>query len=105
MVGNHSVPKSIRAKRLPWLWDYDIDEETFLAILHGEKTMGRLDADWAAVRVLEYAPYPEIVRLIGFRKLVEGWPRWRGRIRSLSRKRGMDFLVSWIQTERPELVR
>jgi len=40
------MQKITRTKRQQYLWDYDIDEETFLAILHGERTMGRLDADW-----------------------------------------------------------
>ncbi|MDA0245295.1 MAG: hypothetical protein OT477_17910 [Chloroflexi bacterium] len=42
--------------RLPYVWDYDIDEATFHAILAGEVTLGRLNRDWAAVRLLEYAP-------------------------------------------------
>ncbi len=47
--------------RLWYVWDYDIDEETFQAMLDGKVTRGRLGRDWAAVRLLEYAPYPEIV--------------------------------------------
>ncbi|MBN2002173.1 MAG: hypothetical protein JXA21_02350 [Anaerolineae bacterium] len=58
--------------------------------------MNRLDCDWGAARLLEYAPYPEIVRLLGYRALLEGWLRWRWRIRSQSRKRGFDFLASWL---------
>jgi len=92
-----------RAK-LPYVWDYDIDEETFVAMLAGEVTLGRLGRDWAAVRLLEYAPYAEIVRLLGFKALVEGWPRWRNRIRSESTRRGMDFLVQWLPEHHPELV-
>jgi hypothetical protein len=56
------------------------------------------------VRLLEYAPYPEIVRLLGYRALIAGWPRWRAKIRSQSRKRGFDFLVSWLPQHHPELV-
>jgi len=90
--------------RLSYLWDYDIDDATFQALLKGEKTLGRLDRDWAAVRLLEYAPYPEIVRLLGFRDLVQGWPRWRPRIRSDSRRRGFDFLAEWLPSKHPELL-
>jgi hypothetical protein len=43
--------------RPPYLWDYDIDEAQFQELLDGKKTIGRLDADWAALRLLEYAPY------------------------------------------------
>jgi hypothetical protein len=91
-------------KRLFYIWDCDIDETQFQALLDGEQTMGRLDADWAAVRLLEYAPYPEIVHRLGFRRLVEGWPRWRTHIRSQGRRRGFDFLASWLPLHYPELV-
>lgn len=90
--------------RLPYVWDYDIDEAQFRAILAGEVTLGRLNQDWATVRLLEYAPYPDIVRLLGYRALVDGWPKWRRRIRSQSRKRGFDFLISWLPLYHPELL-
>ncbi len=91
-------------QRLPYVWDYDIDEAQFRALLAGELCLGRLDQDWAAARLLDYAPYPEIVRLLGFRALIAGWPRWRDAIRSESRRRGLDFLVAWLPREHPELV-
>jgi hypothetical protein len=43
------------------------------------------------VRLLEYAPDREIIRLLGFAGVGQGWPAWRGRIRSESRKQGFDF--------------
>ena len=89
---------------LPYVWDYDIDEVLFQALLDGKQTLGRLDADWAAMRLLEYASYPEIVRLLGFRRLVQGWPHWREHIRSQSRKRGFDFLAEWLPVHHPELL-
>ena len=89
-------------KRSPYVWDYDLDETQFLEILEGRRTFGRLDQDWAARRLIEYASYEEIVRLIGFPRLVREWPRWRGRIRSKSRKRGLDFLVKWLPEKHPE---
>ena len=92
------------SRQSPYVWDYNIDEAQFLDILTGRLTIGRLDRDWAAVRLLEYAPYPEIVHLIGFRALVEGWPKWRQRIRSQSRKRGFDFLAEWLPSHHPELL-
>ncbi len=90
--------------RLPFLWDYDLDEGDFRALLEGRKTMGRLDRNWAAVRLLEYASSPEIRRLLTLHDLVEGWPLWRGRIRSQTRRRGLDFLVDWLPRERPDLL-
>jgi hypothetical protein len=90
--------------RLPYVWDYDLDEVEFRAILSGRMTQGRLDKDWAAVRLLEYAPYQEIIRLLGFAEIVRSWPRWRSRIRSRSRQRGFDFLVDWLPKHHPELL-
>jgi hypothetical protein len=90
--------------KLPYVWDYQINEKQFSDILAGRTTFGRLDRDWAAVRLLEHAPYPEIVRLLGYRALIAGWPRWRAKIHSQSRKRGFDFLVSWLPQHHPELV-
>lgn len=90
--------------RLPFVWDYDLDETQFKRFLSGELTLGRLDRTWAAVRLLEHAPYPDIVRLMGFRDLVRGWPGWREHIRSESRRRGFDFLAEWLPVHHPELL-
>lgn len=85
-----------------YIWDYDISEQEFQEILAGERVLGRLDQDWAALRLLEYAPYEDIVRLLGFARLVQNWPHWRPHIRSKSRKRGFDFLVAWLPKKHPE---
>jgi len=92
------------SQRLPYIWDYDLDEDQFTEMLAGRLTIGRLDRDWAAVRLLEYASYADIVRLLGFRSLIRGWPKWRERIRSQSRRRGFDFLVEWLPEHHPELI-
>ena len=105
MAADAGAPTSpTRRERLPWVWDYDLDEATFLALLAGTTRLGRLDRDWAAVRLLEHGPYREIVRLLGFRELVRGWPAWRRKVRSESRRRGFDFLVDWLPRTHPELV-
>jgi hypothetical protein len=33
---------------LPYVWDYDLDENQFQEILAGRRVFGRLDQDWAA---------------------------------------------------------
>lgn len=95
---------SAQSRSLPYVWDYDIAEPEFCRILSGQLTYGRLDRDWAAVRLLEYASYPEIVRLLGFHGILQGWPVWRRSVRSPGRKRGFDFLVEWIPQHHPELL-
>ena len=91
-------------RRSPYVWDYDLDQDEFVAILNGQKTKGRLNQDWAVIRLLEYAPYPEIIRLLGFHRIVRGWPTWRGRVRSVSRRRAFDFLAEWLPKNHPELL-
>ena len=80
---------------LTYVWDYDIDEQTFLDMVQGKK---------AIVRLLEYAPYDDIIRLVGFPALIEGWPMWREKIRAKNRQRGFDFLVEWLPQHHPELL-
>ncbi len=69
-----------------------------------ELTVGRLGQEWAVIRLLEYGAYAEIIRLLGYRRLVEGWPHWCERIRSESRVRGFDFLARWLPKHHPELL-
>jgi hypothetical protein len=90
--------------RSPYVWDYNISESEFRAMLAGELTIGRLGQDWAVIRLLEYGTYPDIVHFLGYRQLINGWPRWRKSIRSDSRKRGFDFLAAWVPEHRPELL-
>jgi hypothetical protein len=92
----------VMATKVAYIWDYDIDEEKFKDILSGKLTIGRLDKEWATLRLFEYAPYKEIVRLLDYRGIVERWPGLKGRIRSQGRKRGFDFLVEWLKTRHPE---
>jgi hypothetical protein len=89
--------------RPSYIWDYDLEEDQFKEILAGKIVMGKLDRDWAARRLIEYASYKDIVHQIGYAQLVKSWPHWRKGIRSVSRKRGLDFLVQWLPKKHPEL--
>ncbi len=90
---------------LPYVWDYNITPEQFTTLLEGKLTIGRLDRDWAMLRLIEYASYEDIIRTIGMKNLLNEYPRLRSRIRSVSRKRGFDFLVDWVPTHHPEWLR
>ncbi len=89
--------------RARYVWEYDISQEEFDAILAGGLTRGHLDRDWAAVRVIEWAPYQEMVRQLGFPALIANWSRWRPRLRSEQQRRSLDFLVEWLPKHHPEL--
>lgn len=91
-------------KNPAYLWDYAIDQGTFQEILAGQKKLGRLDQDWAALRLLEYGSYADIVHLLGFSALAAGWPLWRKGVRVKGRQRGLDFLVEWLPQYHPELL-
>jgi hypothetical protein len=91
-------------RRLPYVWDYDINEEQFQALIEGRLTLGRLDSRWALTRLVEHAPYAEIIRRAGFARLLREWPAVRDRVRSTSRKRGIDFLAGWLPKHHPELL-
>jgi len=91
--------------RSPLVWDYDISESDFRAMLEGKLTRGRLGQDWAVIRLLEYGRYSDIIHRLGYRRLVEGWPAWREHIRAESRVRGFDFLAAWLPQHHPELLK
>ena len=58
--------------RVPYVWDYDIDETRFRALLGGREATGRLDRDWAAARLLDHASWCEIRRLMSLGDLGRG---------------------------------
>jgi hypothetical protein len=86
------------------VWDYDISEEQFDDLLAGRAVVGKLDRVWAAARLIDSAPYAEVVRRIGIGELARHWPQWRARVRSSSARRGLDFLVEWLPRHHPELL-
>lgn len=90
--------------RAKYVWDYDLTQDEFDALLSGNLKRGSLDRDWAAVRLIEWASYDEMIRRIGFAALVREWPRWRLRVRAESQRRGLDFVVEWIPKHHPKLL-
>lgn len=91
--------------RARYVWDYDITQEQFDAMLTGQFEDGHLNRDWAAVRVIEWAKYEDMIRILGYFELVNNWSRWRQRIRSEEQRRSLDFVVSWLPDHRPDLLK
>jgi len=79
----------------PWLWDVDMDNATFEAILNGKTALGSLDSDWAMLRLIEYAPFREVKRLLPFDSFLRKWPSLKVKVRSVSRREGMEYCVVW----------
>ncbi|NJN82167.1 MAG: hypothetical protein HC802_07740 [Caldilineaceae bacterium] len=90
--------------RARYVWDYNITQEQFDEMLAGRFEDGHLNRDWAAIRVIEWAKYEDMIRILGFPNLVHNWPRWRMRIRSEEQRRSLDFLVDWLPKYHPELL-
>ncbi|MEZ4870205.1 MAG: hypothetical protein R3C14_53240 [Caldilineaceae bacterium] len=90
--------------RAQYVWDYNITQEQFDEMLAGRFEDGHLNRDWAAIRVIEWAKYEDMVRILGFPTLVKNWSRWRMRIRSEEQRRSLDFLVDWLPKHHPELL-
>ena len=88
--------------RLPFLQEYQLSEARFYSLLLGGDSEGLLDQEWAVRKLIGQSPYSEIMRLLDLQTLVRNWPRWRSWIASVDRRRGMDFLVAYLQFTYPE---
>jgi hypothetical protein len=68
-----------------------MDNDTFESILRGEDSRPPHDSRWVMVRLIEYAPYADIRRLLPRERFLEEWPGLATRVRSRMRREGMDF--------------
>jgi hypothetical protein len=78
--------------RYAWLWDVDLDDAEFDAVLSGSGEVPLEQRRWAVLRLIEYAPYSEIRRLLPRDFFIEQWPALAPRVRSRTRREGMAFL-------------
>jgi hypothetical protein len=83
--------------RFPWLWDTDMDNAAFEGLLRGETSEPYHDFRWALLRLIEYAPYREIRRLLPRERFLEEWPQLAPRVRSRTRREGMEFMHQWFR--------
>jgi hypothetical protein len=85
----------MQTERYPWLWDVDMDNAAFEAVLHGQAGASAADMDWAILRLVEYAPYREIRRLLPPGAFLRRWPALMSKVRAASRREGMEFFFEW----------
>jgi len=84
-------------QRYAWLWDVDLDAVAFEAMISGSAGASLKDRQWAMVRLIEYAPWNDIRRLLPRGFFLEQWPSIAPRVRSRLRRAGMNFLHTWYQ--------
>lgn len=75
------------------VWDYNLTQEEFEAILHGEKVLGNMNQSWAIVRVLENLNYYDAMSLVSLDLLRNNWNKIKGRLFNNSIKNGYEFLL------------
>jgi hypothetical protein len=80
------------SEKYSWLWDVDMDSARFQRTLAGQERDGFFDQAWALVRLIDYAPYPDILRLMPRQAFVTLWPQIESHIRSATRREGMAFV-------------
>ena len=80
------------AEKYSWLWDVDMDAARFQRTLSGEEQGPFFDQPWALIRLIEYAPYADILRLLPRQAFLKLWPQIEERIRSTMRREGMAYV-------------
>jgi hypothetical protein len=86
--------------RFPWLWDTELGNEDFEVLLRGEGVSAGHDVRWALLRLIEYAPYSDLRRHLPRERFLREWPALSPRVRSRTRREGMEFLYHWFQEHR-----
>ena len=83
-----------------WLWDSDMDNAAFEAVLRGEAAQAPHDQCWAIARLLEYAACSEIRRLLPHEGGQRRWPELWPRLRSKAHRERMAFVCRWLRERR-----
>ena len=75
------------------VWDYDLMQDEFEAILAGKKVLGNMDQNWAITRVLENLNYYDAMNLVSLDTLRNNWNKEQPRLFNSSIKNGYEFLL------------
>ncbi|MEK7495756.1 MAG: hypothetical protein AAB569_06400 [Patescibacteria group bacterium] len=75
------------------VWDYNLNQKEFEAILQGKKVLGNMNQSWAIARVLENLNYYDAMSLISLDTLRNNWNKVKGRLFNNSIKNGYEFLL------------
>jgi len=88
---------------LGFIQEYNLTEAQVKSLLRGEITIGCLSQEWIVRRLVEDAPFDDLVTLVGLDVLVSSWPRWRTWIHRVNRRKGLDFLTAYLRETQPEI--
>ena len=75
------------------VWDYNMTQEEFEALLFGEKEMGTLNQEWAIARVLENLTYYEAMELVPRETMRRNWNGVKKRLFKKNIRDGYEFLL------------
>jgi hypothetical protein len=75
------------------VWDYNLPQEEFEAILRGEKSLGSLDQTWAIARILENLNYYDAMKLVPPEILRSNWDKVKPKLFKDSIRKGYEFVL------------
>lgn len=75
------------------VWDYNLTQDEFEAILAGKKVLGNMDQSWAITRVLENLNYYDAMNLVSLNTLRSNWKEVQPKLFNSSIKNGYEFLL------------
>jgi hypothetical protein len=82
-------------KKYTWLWDTDMGNDRFDEYLT-RADVSSDEAQWAMLRLIDYAPYYTLRRKLPKKRFLRMWPGISKRIRPRELREGMDFYFSWL---------
>ncbi len=75
------------------VWDYNMTQSEFEAILAGKKVLGNMNQSWAITRVLENLNYYDAMNLVSLNTLRSNWKEVQSKLFNSSIKNGYEFLL------------
>lgn len=75
------------------VWDYNLTQDNFEAILAGQKQLGSLDQSWAIARVLENVPYYEALNLVSPNLIKANWEHIKPKLFNSIIKHGYEYIL------------
>ena len=85
----------VPAKKYPWLWDTDMGNDRFDEYLTCADISSD-EAQWAMLRLIEYAPFRDFKRMMPAKRFAIIWPRISRRVRAESERDAMNFYHHWL---------